>query len=427
MTKNKISKFKAKTLPNGLHFLSAPIPAAKTVTILMMYGTGSKYESRAQNGLSHFVEHMLFKGTEKRRTALKISRELDSLGGEFNAFTSKEYTGYYIKVGSQKIGAAIDLLSDMLLNSHFFQADIDREKGVIIEEINMYHENPMMYIEDVFESCLYGDSPAGWDIAGPKENIINFKRQDFLDYFNSQYGVGSAVLCLAGDVNEKTEKLATNFFKPLKRSIFKDKVQIIEAQKVPAAKTHYKEGSQANLAIGVRAFDNFHPDKIALKVLGVILGGSMSSRLFTEIREKRGLAYFVHTNCEFHTDTGYLVTYAGIPVGKKDEAIEVILAEYKKLRTTLVSGEELTRAKDLIKGHTIIGLEQSDNLANWYCQQAIMKSKIMSPKAYFKRLDAITAEDLRRVAKEIFKNENLNLAIIGPFKDVAALEKMLKI
>jgi predicted Zn-dependent peptidase len=427
MEKFAAVKFKAKTLDNGLRFLSAPLPGTKTVTILMMFGTGSKYESKAQNGLSHFLEHMFFKGTAKRKTALKISRDLDSLGGEHNAFTSKETTAYYIKVDKSKTSLAMEILSDMLLYSRFSQADIDRERGVIIEEINMYHDNPMMYIEDVFETCLYGSSPAGREIAGPKENIRSFKRQNFLDYFKTQYGANSAVLCLAGAVDEKIEKLAEKFFKPMKRAPFKDKLRTVDAQSEPMARTHYKEGNQANLAVGVRAFDNFHPDKIALKVLGVILGGSMSSRLFTEVREKRGLAYYVHTNCEFYTDTGYLVTYAGVPIGKKDQAIKVILDEYKKLRTQLVSREELVRAKDLIKGRTTINFEESDNVANWYAHQAVLKDKVMSPEVYFSLLDAVKAEDLRRIAKEIFKNEKLNLAIIGPFKDEAVFKSILKI
>lgn len=422
---SKKQEFKIKTLKNGLRILLAPVVGAKTTTVLMMYGAGSKYETRAQNGLSHFVEHMLFKGTKKRPSALKISQDLDALGGEYNAFTSKEYTGYFTKVDSKKIESAMEILSDMLLNSRLSQADIDRERGVIIEEINMYHQNPMMYIEDVFEACLYGDSPAGWDIAGPKDNIRKFMRKDFLNYFQAQYGIESGVLCLAGNVDSKVEKMAEKYFAGIEKNSFKDKEKTLEEQKSPAVKIHYKEGAQVNLAIGVRAFDNFHPDKVALKILGVILGGSMSSRLFTEVREKRGLAYSVHTNCEFYTDTGYLVTYAGVPVEKKDEAIKVILAEYKKMSSRLVSDEELKRAKDMIKGRTIISFEESDNVANWYARQAVMKDKVVSPEEYFKRVNSVKAEDLRRVAREIFKNEKLNLAVIGPFKDNKEFDKIL--
>ncbi len=425
LKKNK-NEFKIKNLKNGLRFLSAPIAGAKTTTVLIVYGTGSKYETRAQNGLSHFVEHMLFKGTKKRPNALKVSQDMDALGGEYNAFTSKETTAYYMKVDSNKIESAMEIISDMVLNSRLSQVDIDREKGVIIEEINMYRQNPIMYIEDVFESCLYGDSPAGWDIAGPKENIKKFKRKDFLDYFQAQYGTDSGVLCLAGGINSKIEKLAEKYFSGVRKTFFKDKEKTIEDQKIPSVKIHYKEGDQTNLAIGVRAFDNYHPDKIILKLLSVILGGSMSSRLFTEVREKRGLAYSVHSSCEFYTDTGYLVTYAGVPTEKKDEAIKVILAEYKKMCSRLVSNEELKRAKDMIKGRTVISFEESDNVANWYARQVVMKDKVISPEEYFKRLNAVKPEDLRRVAREIFKNEKLNLAAIGPFRKEEELKEIVK-
>jgi|WetSurMetagenome_2_1015567.scaffolds.fasta_scaffold77437_2 predicted Zn-dependent peptidase len=425
--KKSQSDFKKKILSNGLPLISAPIKGTKTITILLMFGTGSKYESWAQNGLSHFLEHMFFKGTPKRPNAKILSSELDALGCEYNAFTSKEYTGYWIKIDSQKAERAMDVLSDMLLHPKFSAVEIEKERGVIIEEINMYHENPMMYIEDVFETCLYGDTPAGWEIAGPKDNIRAFKRQDFVDYFTSQYGADSAVLCLAGNVDKKSGLLAEKYFGKMGKSVFKEKLKTSDAQEMPAIKLHFKEGKQAVISLGVRAFDTYHQDKIILKVLSIILGGSMSSRMFTEVREKRGLAYSVHTHSEFFTDTGYLTTAAGIPVGKQDEAIKVILAEYKKLKNILVTAEELRRAKDLIRGRTIIGFEESDNVANWYVTQAILKQEIESPEEFFSEVEKVSAADIKRVAKDIFQNNKLNLAIIGPFKEKGEFEKILQI
>jgi len=421
------TSFKRGILPNGLKMITAPIAGTKTITALVMFGTGSKYESLSMSGLSHFLEHMFFKGTKRRPTAQRLSSDLDALGCEYNAFTAKEYTGYWIKVDSSKISLALDILSDMLLNSEFSAAEIAKERGVIIEEINMYHENPMMHIEDVFESCLYGDTPAGREIAGPKANISLFKRQNFLNYFMSQYGSNAAVLCLAGDVNEKTERMAGRYFSKMVRSPFKDKIRTPDIQKAPAVKMHYKEGSQAIISLGVRAYDTYHEDKIVLKVMAVLLGGSMSSRMFTEVREKRGLAYAVHTTAETYTDTGYLTTQAGIPVGKQDQAIKVILAEYKKLKTKLVGKEELKRAKDLIKGRTVIGFEASDNVANWYAQRAVLKENLITPEEYFARVDKVKAEDVRRVAKDIFTNDKLNLAVIGPFQDVEEFSKLIKL
>jgi predicted Zn-dependent peptidase len=419
--------YERSLLSNGLKLISAPIMGTKTVTIMMMFGTGSKYESMSMNGLSHFLEHMFFKGTKDRPNTQKISGELDALGCEYNAFTAKEYTGYWIKIDSTKSGAAMAVLSDMLMNSKFSAAEIEKERGVIIEEINMYHENPMMYIEDVFESCLYGDTPAGREIAGPKSNIRALKRQDFLDYFSSQYGANSAILCLAGNIDEKTERQAEKYFGKMGRAAFKGKLKTPDAQGAPAVKLHYKDGNQAIISLGVRAFDTYHEDKMIAKVLSVILGGSMSSRMFTEVREKRGLAYSVHTTAEFYTDAGYLTTQAGIPVGKQNEAIKVILGEYKKIKQLTVSKQELRRAKDLIKGRTIIGFEESDNVTNWYAKQAVLKEEMMSPEEFFAKLEKVTAADIKRVAKNIFANDRLNLAIIGPFKDEEDFEKIVKL
>ncbi|HTX86829.1 MAG TPA: pitrilysin family protein [Candidatus Nanoarchaeia archaeon] len=419
--------FQDRSLANGLKLIMAPIIGTKTVTIMMMFGTGSKYESLPINGLSHFLEHMFFKGTKKRPDSRKIPRELDALGCEYNAFTAKEYSAYFIKIDSAKAGAAMEILADMLLNSQFAAAEIDKERGVIIEEINMYHENPMMYIEDLFETCLYGDTPAGWEIAGPKENIKRLARQNFLDYFHSQYGTNSAVLCLAGNINEKTRQQAEKYFGPMGKSAFREKLPTPDAQEAPAVKLRFKEGNQAIISLGVRAFDTYHPDKVVAKVLSVILGGSMSSRMFTEVREKRGLAYAVSTTTEFYTDSGYLTTQAGVPVGKQDEAIKVILDEYKKISRSAVSPEELKRAKDLIKGRTIIGFEESDNVANWYAKQAVLKEETQSPEKFFAKLEKVSAADIKRVAKNIFTNKKLNLAIIGPFKSAGEFEKILRI
>lgn len=418
--------FREKTLENGLRVIFAPLSGTRTVTALMVFGTGSKYESLSQNGLSHFLEHMFFKGTKNRAHAQKISSELDALGSEYNAFTSKEYTGYWIKVDNTKTEPALDILSDMLLNSKFSPAEIDREKGVIIEEINMYHENPLMYIEDVFEKCLYGETPAGREIIGPKENIKKFKRQDFLDYFSSQYGSNSAVLVLAGAISRQTEDLVSKYFEPMIKRPFKEKLRTPDHQSSVQVKTYYQEGKQANLSLGVRTYDTYHPDKIILKVLSVILGGSMSSRLFEEVREKRGLAYYIRTQTEFFTDTGYLTTQAGVPAEKIGEAVETIIAEYQKISEKPVSKEELKRACDLIRGRTIIAFEESDAIANWYARQSVLREEVVNPEQFFAAIDRVTPLDIQRVASDIFKANKLNLAVIGPFKGGGQFEKHLK-
>jgi len=419
-------KYKQTTLKNGLKLITVPMTGTKTITILVMVKTGSKYEDRKNNGISHFLEHMFFKGTKKRPTTLAIAGELDKVGAEFNAFTSNEYTGYWVKVDSSKINLAVDIVSDMLLNSKFEQKEIEREKGVIIEEINMRHDNPMIHIEDVFEECLYGDSPAGWEVIGEKKTVSKLARPDLLNYLKSQYGTGSVIICLAGNIKGDSEKLISRYFSRLGKTDFKDKVKIKEKQAKPQVKIHYKKTGQANISLGVRGIPIGHKDEFILKVLSIILGGSMSSRLFTELRERKGLAYYVRTQAEFYTDSGYLTTQAGVPVEKITEAIKIILSEYKKLKNTLVSGKELRRTKDLIRGRSVIKLEASDDMAGWYAERAILEGKILPPENFFKKIDQVKSQDIKKVANKIFVNKGLNLAIIGPFKDERRFERILK-
>ncbi|MDD5291312.1 MAG: pitrilysin family protein [Patescibacteria group bacterium] len=418
--------YKQKKLKNGLKLITVPMTGTKTITILVMVKTGSKYENKKNNGISHFLEHMFFKGTKKRPTTLAIAGELDKVGAEFNAFTSKEYTGYYVKVDSSKIKLAADIVSDMLLNSKFEEKEIEREKGVIIEEINMRHDNPLIHIEDVFEECLYGDSPAGWEVSGEKENVLKLKRQDLLNYLNSQYGVDSTIVCLAGNIAGGSEKLISRYFSRLKKADFKDKIKVKEKQAKPQIKIYYKKTDQANISLGVRGIPVGRKEEFILKVLSIILGGSMSSRLFTELRERSGLAYYVRTQAEFYTDSGYLTTQAGVPVKKIEEAVKIILDEYKKLKNILVSEKELKRTKDLIRGRSVIKLEASDDMAGWYAERAILSDKILSPEDFFKKVNGVKALDIKRVAKKIFVNKGLNLAIIGPFKDERRFKNILK-
>ena len=418
--------YKQKKLKNGLNLITVPMTGTKTITILVMVKTGSKYEDKKNNGISHFLEHMFFKGTAKRPTTLILASELDKVGAEFNAFTSKEYTGYWVKVDSSKIKLAVDIVSDMLLHSKFDFKEIEREKGVIIEEINMRHDNPIIHIEDVFEECLYGDSPAGWEVIGHKENILKLTRQDLLAYLNSQYGAGSTIVCLAGNIKGGGEELISRYFSRLGKTDFKDKEKIKEKQIEPQIKINYKKTGQANISLGVRGIPIGHKDEFILKVMSIILGGSMSSRLFTELRERKGLAYYVSTQAEFYTDSGYLTTQAGVPVEKVEAAIKIILSEYKKLKNILVSEKELKRTKDLIRGRSVIKLEASDDMAGWYAERAIMSDKILPPESFFKKVDQVKSRDIKTVARRIFVNKGLNLAIIGPFKDKKKFERILK-
>jgi len=411
-----MNKYKVNILSNKMPVISVPIKGAATATVLVIIKAGSKYETRDNNGLSHFLEHMFFKGTEKRPNTLVLSSDLDSLGGEYNAFTAKEFTGYWVKVAAQKLPAAIDIVSDMLLNSKIEAEEIDREKGVIIEELNMYEDNPMMHVEDVFESLLYGDTPAGWETIGTKKNISNFQRGDFIKYLEAQYGAKSMYVVLVGGITATAKKEAARLFSKFKTNKWRDKPAVKESQAEPRAKSVFKKTDQINLSLGVRAYPIGHPDEFKVKLLSIILGGSMSSRLFINLRERNGLAYYVRTMNETYSDSGYLTTQAGVPITKVEAAIKIILAEYRKLMTELVSASELKRAKDLLQGKSLLQMEATDNLATWYARQAVLRRRIITPGEFLKKINRISASELRAAAKKIFVDRGLNLALIGQTK-----------
>jgi len=425
--------YKITKLPSQLEVITTPLAGTKTITVLVMAATGSRFESRELSGISHFLEHMFFKGTIKRPTTLKISSELDRVGGEFNAFTGKEYTGYFVKVEAGQLPLALDVLSDMLGHSKFAPEEIEREKGVIIEELNMYLDNPLIYIEDLFEECLYGDTPAGRDTIGTKETILSIDRKKILDYIGSQYSSDKMIISLAGGFNPSAEKLIHKYFKDFSKKDYQDKLPTDDTQSRPKLNLFYKKTDQAHLSLGVRSYAFAAADEITAKLISIILGGTMSSRLFTELRERRGLAYYVRTHSEPYTDSGYLTTQAGVPIAKLSESIKIILAEYKKITEKSVSAEELNRVKQCLIGRSTLNLESSDSLASWYARQAIMfkeqniTPEILTPEKYYARIKKVTAADISRAAKEIFVTKKLNLAIIGPYKEKGEFEKMLKI
>lgn len=412
-----MNKYKKIVLSNKTPILNISLPGAKTATALLIFKTGSRYENRENNGISHFLEHLFFKGTGKYPNTLALASALDSLGCEFNAFTSKEYTGYWIKASENKLGQALEILGEMILNSKMEAAEIEREKGVIIEELNMYEENPMMHIDDVLEACIYGDTPAGWETVGTKKNIQSFTRQDFLTYLGTQYGANSACLILAGGVKDKDIKAAKAIFSALKPNKWRPQAKNKITQTAPQIKTLFKDIDQANLSLAVKTFPLGHPEEFNVKLLSLILGGAMSSRLFINLRERNGLAYYVKTDTEFYSDSGYLTTQAGVPTDKTRQAVEIIMKEYRRLTEELVSVKELVRAKDLLQGRLLLQMEATDNLANWYARQAILRGQIMTPADFMKKIKAIKPIDLQKTARKIFVDQGLNLAVIGRVKN----------
>lgn len=393
----------------------APMQDTETATVIVMAGTGSRYETEKENGLAHFLEHMFFKGTKKRPNTIDISKELDAIGAEYNAYTSKDHTAYYAKVEAHHLDTALDVVSDMFLNAKLEKEEIERERGTILQEINMYEDMPQRMVGEHFEKLLYGMHPLGRDIAGSKENIRSFQQKDFIKYLNRGYTSENVVVGVAGKINTKKvkkeiEKYFTRIHKG-KRPVFK---KIKEQQAKPQVFIRHKKTDQTHIVLGVRGYDMFHKDRFTLSVLATILGGGMSSRLFMEVRERRGLAYSVHTSFDTYHDAGYLATQCGVEHKNLEKTVDVILSEYKKIAANLVDKEELKKAKEYIKGHFALGMEGSDDVVGFLVTQEVLRDKITLPQEYNKMIDRVTAQDILRVAKDIFRNEKLNMAIIGP-------------
>jgi len=420
--------YKKTTLKNGLRIITLPVKGTETIASLILVGTGSKYETKDINGVSHFLEHMFFKGTKKRPTKLSISETLDKVGGDFNAFTSQEFTGYWAKTDANHFDLALDWVSDIFLNSKIPAEEVQREKGVILEEINMYLDNPRLHVADLWTDLLYGDQPAGWRVLGTKEVIRGISKPQFIKYLENHYSSKNTVVVVAGKItHELVLKEVKKYFEPINTGDVKDKLPVKEEQDKPEASIHYKKTDQTHLLLGVRSYDIFHPDKYTLSLLGIILGGCMSSRLFMSIREEQGLAYYIGTGVDSSTDVGVLATRAGVDNTKVDRAIMSIVKEYSKMADRKISESELRKAKDYIRGSTLIGMESSDEQASFVGFQELLTGEILTLEQKFAKIEEVTVDDIQRVAKDIFKPNKLNLALIGPFKDKSKFEKLLDI
>jgi len=406
------------------------MPESPATTVIVMTGTGSRYETKEENGLAHFLEHMFFKGTKKRPSAKAISEELDAVGSHYNAFTSQDTTAYYAKVSNKSVGTALDVISDIFLNSTLPAKEITKERGAIIQEIDMYEDMPMRTVSDVFEGLFFGKNhPLGRPIIGPKENIYAFQRKDFVSYLKRQYTPTNTVVCIAGAFDEKKvlAKIKKDFgalasgtpAKAIQFELTQDKSRV-------AVKS--KATDQTQLILGVPAYPYEHKDEYALAVLTTILGGGMSCRLFMEVREKRGLAYSVHAWTEKYPEIGYFAVQAGVEHGKLQKTIETILTELRKMKKSAVPVDELKKAKSYLKGTMALSQETSDEIATCVASSMIHIGKVRTLEEMYAGIDKVTAADVQRVAQDIFKGNLLNLAVIGPHKDVDGnLLKLLKV
>lgn len=418
-----------RTLPNGLRIALIPMKGTATATVIVMTGTGSRYETERENGLAHFLEHMFFKGTKKRPSAKRISEELDAIGSVYNAFTAKERTAYYAKVSSRYIDTALDVISDIFLNSTLPAKEIEKERGAIIQEIDMYEDMPMRTVDNVFDALIFGaEHPLGRTILGPKENIRAFKRKDFISYLQQQYTPANTVVCVAGAFNtSKILAAITRDFSKLKRGNPAKPISFTAKQAAPRVAVKEKKTDQTQLMLGVPAYPYGHKDEYVLSVLATILGGGMSSRLFLEVREKRGLAYSVHAWIEKYPDTGYLAVQAGVEHAKLEKTVATILTELRKIKKTRVSSIELQKAKSYLKGTKTLSLETSDEIAGNAASSLINTGKIRLLEDTLKGIDAVSAQDVQRVARDIFKTSGLNLAVIGPHTDKESLLRVLRV
>ncbi|MBT3690054.1 insulinase family protein [bacterium] len=420
--------YKIETLNNGIKLLTAPLKDTKSVTVLVLVKVGSRNEEKDINGISHFIEHLLFKGTKKRPTSLDITKELDGVGADYNAFTGKDQTGYYVKVAADKIELAFDIVSDMLLNSSFKSKEIDKERGVIIEEINMYDDNPLLSIDNLFEKIVFKGHSLERDIAGPKKNIRKITRKEILNYYNKYYISSNVVVGVGGKFNkQRVNKLTNKYFKEFKKKKNNLKIdKFVSKQNKLRVNLKYKNTEQVQVALGFPAYKINDPKTYPLLLLSMILGGNMSSRLFMEIREKRGLAYSIRTALEAHEDIGAFVVFAGLDKSKIELALTTINNELKKVVDSKVTSDELTRAKDFIRGKLILKLEDSSNLIQYLATQRLFKNKVDTLEEQLKKIDKVTINQIQGVAKEIINLNKLNLSVIGPFKDKNIFFKYLK-
>jgi predicted Zn-dependent peptidase len=464
------------TLKNGLQVIFVDTKTFPTLTTLLLVGAGSRYENEKNNGIAHFLEHMFYKGSKKYPNPKIISQIIEGMGGHWNAFTSKDYTGYYIKASTDHFPKIIDILSDILLNSLFDRKEIEKEKGVIVEEINMYEDTPQRRIGEIFESLIYKGSPLGFDIAGNKKTVTSFDRNTFVNYMNSLYHPNNAVLVVAGGLsnpnfnsavanfitreshpagsgvpskvknflppnypqsknNNGTMKQLNNYLQIIEEKFKNWKLgekssfeKIKENQSGPRMLIHYKKTEQAHFCLGFPTFGINDKRRRVLSVLITILGAGASSKLFQEVREKKGLCYYIGTGAEQYLEIGSIVTQAGIAkdVDKVKVAVLATLAEHKNMAKGLFSEDDITRAKEMLKGRLLLSMEDSFNIAHFFGNKKLLENKIETPQEIIKEILAVKKEEIVDLAKELFTKDKLNFALIGPF-ETKGFENILNI
>ncbi|MDA1038418.1 MAG: pitrilysin family protein [bacterium] len=406
-------------LKNNIPAYLLPSNGTGAVAILVLVKVGSRYEYPEVNGVSHYIEHLMFKGTTRRPKAEDISRALDAVGAEYNAFTGKDITGYWIKVDKKHQALAVDLLHDMLTESRFVKADMDRERNVIIEEINMYHDSPMMHVDEMLESLMFDGSTLGWEIAGSHKTMTDMTRKEVINFYKQYYVPERMVVAAAGAISKDTQAMLNKTFGSIPNSKNTpsefDVFSLPKSRRGVRASVEYKKTKQVQIALGFPAFGYNDKELAATKVLSVIMGGFMSSRLFSSVREKRGLAYFIRASVEAYEDTGLFVIQSGLDKSRLPLAGKTIMNELRDVVKNKVTSAELRRAKDYISGTTTLKMEDSSNVATWFARQQLYSGKALSQKEKLAQFEKVTSSEIQAVAAKMFDKKKMGVSGIGPF------------
>ena len=398
----------------------------EAVTLWALFGTGSKYETKKISGVSHFLEHLFFKGTKSRPTPDLVIRKLDRIGAQKNAFTSKEYTGYYVKSAAKHFDIGLDIVSDILIEPIFKKSEIEKERGVVLQELAMYEDDPRRQAYDLIEELLYGNQPAGWDVGGTPETVKRISREAIIHYKKSHYTTSNAVVVTAGNIEpEETFKKIERAFSKMYKGKKLRKEKVIERQRVPAVKFKKKDVDQTHLRLALRSYDMYDERRYALQVLATIFGGNMSSYLWREIREKGGLAYYVGASPDESTDTGYLLATAGVAHANFLKTVKKIVEILRRIKTKGVAEREINFAKEFIRGSMALSFESTDEVATFLASQELFYNKIMTPQEILAKIEKVKRSDIMSVVKDVFRRENVNLAAITPEENTADFEKIL--
>lgn len=421
--------FTLHRLPNGLRVILAPKHETKAVSLLVLVKVGSRSEAVAQSGIAHFLEHLMFKGTKRRPNTQIISQELDAIGAEYNAYTSKDHTGYYIKASSAHLALAADMLADMLTQSLFASAEVERERGTILEEINMYQDNPMAKVGDLFEEDLFGpNTPLGRHVIGAPAYVKAITQKQIVDYWHQHYQAANTVIALSGSFNNaRALALLKDKFGGLARGRATSVKPVPTFGQRAKFTAHHKSTNQAHLVLGWPGVAYTDKNREALSLLAIILGGNMSSRLFINVRERLGLCYFIRSTLETYEDAGAFVIQAGLDLTKMDKALAAISREIKDIKTNGVPSDELNKAKQFVKGKTDLGLEESLEVASFLGKQALFYNQIQTPRQALAKIMAVKTGDIQRLARQFLDKKHLQATTLAPFKDIKKFARFVDI